>query len=114
MKKLPKIILRHIVVITAICLFICVLRIFNVTCLVKAVIKIDCPACGTTRALISFLKLDFKGYFYYQPMALPLCAVFLLICHFKYVKHKKLAYSFMFSVAALNFVIYVLRQCFFL
>lgn len=110
MKKTLKIMLGHIVFFTGVCLFLYISKKFNITCFVKAIFKTDCPTCGSTRALLSLLKLDFNGYLRYQPMALPLLAVFLLICHFKYVKRKKLAYCFMFTVVILNLVIYIVRQ----
>ena len=40
-----------------------------------------CPTCGTTRALLALLRLDFHGYLFYQPFAVPLIAAVVLCIH---------------------------------
>ena len=47
---------------------IAVMYIFKIPCLFKALIGIDCPGCGMTRAYISLLHLDIRGAFAYNAM----------------------------------------------
>lgn len=42
--------------------------LFFYRCPIKLILNIDCPGCGMTRALKSFVMLDFKAAFGYNPM----------------------------------------------
>jgi hypothetical protein len=48
------------------------------TCLVRIVLHLPCPACGLTRAGLRFLHGDLLGATSFQPLALPLIALFAL------------------------------------
>jgi hypothetical protein len=48
------------------------------TCVVRLVLHLPCPACGLTRAGLRFLHGDLRGATGFQPLALPLIALFLL------------------------------------
>ncbi len=50
-------------------------------CPIKYFLHFECPACGSTRAILSLLKGDIGGYFNYNPMALPLLFVALFGLH---------------------------------
>lgn len=41
-------------------------------CLINYIFHVNCPSCGMTRALISFVKGDLTGYLSFNPMALPM------------------------------------------
>lgn len=57
------------------------------TCLIRKIFNIPCPACGVTRALIALIKGDISGYKYYNIMALPLLiATILMILGTKFKK----------------------------
>lgn len=59
---------------------VCLMRIFGVPCLIKALTGITCPGCGMTRAYVSLLHLDFAGAFRYHKMfwAPPILYVYFL------------------------------------
>ena len=55
--------------------------ILPIGCPIKYFLHFDCPACGSTRAIISLLRGDIRAYFTYNPVALPLLAVVLFALH---------------------------------
>ena len=79
--KLEELIVNHLQVVMAALVYVVILRILNITCPIRWLIRIPCPGCGTTRALISLIKLNFKDYFYYNAMALPILLVVFLQLH---------------------------------
>lgn len=100
--------------ITAICvilLFFFVMYLFDITCPIKAIFGFPCPACGTTRAMMSLLRLDFRSYFNYNPTALLLAVAFFLVL-FGDKESKKAINVYAVLVAVLNFAIYVARMFF--
>ena len=86
----------------------CILFYGLVGCPFRFVTDIPCPACGSTRAIVSLFRLDISGYFHYQPMAVPLAvsAVVLLFCN---RRRKMQSVVFAISVAILNFIFYLYR-----
>ena len=46
-------------------------------CPIKYFLHINCPACGSTRALVALLRGDTASYFFYNPIALPLLLIVL-------------------------------------
>ncbi|MBQ8259251.1 MAG: DUF2752 domain-containing protein [Clostridia bacterium] len=66
-----------------------------------------CPSCGTTRALISLIKLDLDGYFHYNPMAMPLLSVFFSTIFGLIRKKPFMVYSL--TVVIINYVLYLQR-----
>ena len=79
MKKitLRKFLAVHIPAAVVIVLYI----ILPIGCPIKYFLHFDCPACGSTRAIISLLRGDIRAYFTYNPVALPLLAVVLFALH---------------------------------
>ncbi|WP_276752390.1 DUF2752 domain-containing protein [Treponema succinifaciens] len=78
------------------------------TCLFRFVFHFPCPACGTTRAIFSFLRGEFDSYFYYNAMALPLCfATFLMI--FSSIKNIKILKVVSCIILFLNIPYYIFR-----
>lgn len=107
--KRQELIKRHIVFVSAICLFILLLKLLNITCPILFLFGIPCPTCGVSRALLSLLNTDFDLYFYYHPLALPLLFAVLSIIHLRQFKRKKVAFTLAMSVLTLNLILYVLR-----
>lgn len=87
-----KILIKHILIISLIFAIWLIFQIFNIPCPSKLFFKVPCPACGTTRALFSLLKLDFKSYFHYNAMALPLVICIILEFHKNLLKKKLIKY----------------------
>ena len=52
---------------------------FNVSCLIKKIFHISCPACGMTRAFILILQFKIIESFSYNILAFPLFCIFGLI-----------------------------------
>ena len=92
-----------------ICLFIGIGKVFNIGCPFLFIFGIPCPTCGTTRAIISLLRLDIDSYLKYNPMALPMCIAVLLMLNTDIIKHKRIACIFSVSVAILNLLVYFYR-----
>ena len=98
---------KHFLVIVAGTLYFLMCRLLGVTCLIKAIIGINCPACGMTRAILFLLHGDFDMYFKYNPFALP-CALSVFVLIHKQVFHiKKVCVILAFSVLLINFVYYI-------
>lgn len=87
-------------------------------CPVRALTGIPCPACGLTRASLSFIKGDIAIAFAYHPLfplawALPVLLALYLILHAKnkLAKRGELAFVFIFCVIGLAFAaVYILRM----
>ena len=79
----------------------------DITCLVKLFVGVPCPTCGMTRALLSFVKLDFYSYFYYNAFALPVFFATGVVL-FSTRLYKCFSYLIIF-VLSLNLVYYVYR-----
>lgn len=78
-------------------------------CPIQTWIKIPCPTCGTTRAMLSLLKGDIKSYFRYQPFALPLVIAVMIALHMKFITHKKVAKVYIYIVIFSNVIYYLCK-----
>ena len=103
------IIKRHFLIIAAGTLYFLMCRFLDITCPIKAIIGVNCPTCGMTRAILSLLRGNFGMYFKYNPFALPcVLSVFLLI--HKQVFHTKRVFDILaVSVLLMNFIYYIFR-----
>lgn len=84
--------------------------LIDISCPIKAILGFDCPTCNSTTALLSLLRLDFKGYFALQPFAVPLCMVALLQLNRFLFKHKLWIDIVTIVVAVSNFIYYLIRM----
>lgn len=109
MIKIIKIINRHILYFAVICLFIFIITYFNIGCPFLRLFGIPCPTCGVTRAAISLIKGDLKGYWEYHPLAVPMIFSVLLMLHIRKFKHQREIYVFVVSVLLLNLGLYIIR-----
>ena len=109
MKNLTTIVKKHIVYIFTICFFYILLRYYNVSCPILAFLGVPCPTCGVTRAMIALFTLNFKNYLHYHPLAIPLIIAVCLMLHARFLKRKKLVYTFVLFVLILNFIFYIYR-----
>lgn len=89
------------------CFAIYLFIFFDIGCPIYKLTGWPCPACGTTRALFSLLKPNFKEYLKYNAMALPLLSVFLIIITDLIKRKRFVIYSLI--VAAINTVYYIIR-----
>lgn len=80
MDKVKLIILKHKSVII-IFIFYCFFNLMGIGCIFKWLFGISCPACGMTRAVISFLELDIKAALYYHPLFWLIIPSTLFIIH---------------------------------
>lgn len=84
----------------------------NWFCPVKRFLGVECPTCGMSRALISLLRLDFRGYFHYNAMALPVALVLLLgMFHSKISDEflKRISLLIIILVCVINLAYYIGR-----
>lgn len=84
--------------------------VFNVGCLMKAVLGIPCPVCGMTRAYLSLLRLDFRAAFEYNPAfwIIPPMLAFGILSSADKKRTKPWIVCF-FSLLALLTVIWIIR-----
>ncbi len=101
-----EIIKKNAILLAALCLYILITKLLGIGCPILYFFKVPCPTCGVTRAMLSLLVLDFKGYCNYNFMALPLCAAVLLLLNIDVIKYKKLAYAVSFGIIIINFIVY--------
>lgn len=92
-------------------IYVILLFFLQITCPIKYLFKIECPACGITRAWISILRGDVLGSLRMQPMALPLsCVVFLQINKGFFKESAKTVTDILtVTVVVINFLIYLIR-----
>lgn len=103
--------MKKIIIIFSFLFLIVLLRYFlRLGCVVQRIAHIPCPACGMTRALISFLKMDLNSYFYYNAFAVPVTfSVAFLLCDTKKFKAMKFI---SIIIIFLNFFYYLYRLFF--
>lgn len=80
-------------------------------CPVTVLTGLFCPACGSTRAVFALLRGDWRQYFYYQPLAVPLMLAVLLCMHLSVMEKaaKKIAWVLIGGVLLSNTVLYIFR-----
>lgn len=96
-------------------LFLALISILILTgkyeCPIRKFTGIPCPACGMSRALICFLKLDFKSSLHFHPMLIFIIpAIILAYAQEFYPRLKnKFVNSFIFFTAISFFIVYIIR-----
>lgn len=111
MKKitLRKFLAVHIPAAVVIVLYI----ILPIGCPIKYFLHFDCPACGSTRAIISLLRGDIHSYFTYNPASLPLLAVVLFALHKRLFSLKRRTEMLILIPSAIYvFIVYIFRIIF--
>ncbi len=89
-----------------------VLNLIGISCPVKALFGIKCPTCGVTTALLCLFKGDLRGYWSAQPFALLLTSAVLLEINGFLFKKRKAVDIYAVTVAALNFIYYLIVNFF--
>lgn len=82
-KKIIKIILMHIVMLTALALFV-----MFVPCPLFALFNIPCPLCGITRAITAFFQGKFEIAWQLHPLFWLFPIAFLFLCHSRLILKK--------------------------
>lgn len=100
---------KHFLIIAAGTLYFLMCRFFDITCPIKAIIGINCPTCGMTRAILSLLRGDFDMYFKYNPFALPCVISAFLLIHRRAFGTKKVCDILAGSVLIMNFIYYIFK-----
>ena len=111
MKKitLRKFLAVHIPAAVVIVLYI----ILPIGCPIKYFLHIDCPACGSTRALVALLRGDTASYFLYNPIALPLLLIVLFALHKGLFNlNRRTEMLIIISIAVCVFIAYIFRIIF--
>lgn len=65
--------------------FLCLVAVMPVTCILKTVTGISCPACGMTRAFLAIFHFDFLTSIYHNLLGIPLF-IFLIFFSFMLLK----------------------------
>ena len=107
--SLKKFLAVHIPAAAVIALYI----ILPIGCPIKYFLHFDCPACGSTRAIISLLRGDIHSYFAYNPTALPLLAVVLFALHKRLFNlSRRTEMLIIVPVSVCVFIVYIFRMFF--
>lgn len=106
-----KTLLTHIKIFLLLGSIILFFNLSYIGCPIRFGTGVPCPTCGITRALTSLLHLDFAGYFYYLPTAVPLIASILILIHRDVYKpfKSKAANIFIWLTLLLTILIYLYR-----
>lgn len=100
---------KHVGYILIIILYVWLITALGLGCAFLRLFGFPCPTCGVCRALLCLTKFDIKGYFNYNPTALPLIVSVWLALHEKLFRRKRVVYAFIFTTLALNAIIYALK-----
>jgi hypothetical protein len=105
---------KNIIVSTLAFLCLCVIFLiltikgFKIYCPFRYITGFNCPGCGNTRAVLSILKLDFKGMLKYN-LLFPFEIFYILrvyiICVINYLKGKRFSYNPTSSILDITFLI---------
>ena len=108
--KNKKALLRRTVIYSALLsLYALILYFLGISCPIYAITGVKCPTCGVTRALISLLRFDLKGYLTYNFMALPLLISAWFIINADLFSKRKFATVLSLAVIVLNFLLYLVK-----
>lgn len=88
--------------------------LFFYRCPIKLFLGIDCPGCGMTRALKSFVMLDFKAAFGYHPMIFVIIPEAVYYVFSRYIIKKQLSDKteniVLLSTAIIMILLWIYRQ----
>lgn len=104
-----KILRRHIFIFVIIAVYFIIGYILNITCPIKYIMDAPCPTCGMTRAMLALVRLDFKGYVQYNPMAFFMVIAVILLIHRNLLRKKKLVDWIFALVVTTNTIFYFIR-----
>ena len=104
-----KILKRHLVIFAIIGIYYGLNTVFGITCPIKYIIKAPCPTCGMTRAMMSLIQLDFRGYVEYNVMAFFMMTTVMLLVHRNVLKKRRWIDWYSMLVLALNMLVYFIR-----
>ncbi|WP_299237536.1 DUF2752 domain-containing protein [uncultured Anaerofustis sp.] len=115
MKK--DIIKKHIPIISVLTIYVIFIYISGIGCPIKYIFDFPCVTCGTTRALMSFLKGDLMLAFYYHPLFLLALPFLLLVAHYNLKSFmglsKKTRSTLLIIILILYIITYIIRLIFF-
>ena len=87
-----------------------VCRFFGITCLVRKITGIPCPACNMSRALLALIRANFGEYVQYNAMALPVALAFVAEVFSQFAgKFRIVIHIFTVAILVINLVYYLLR-----
>jgi len=94
---------------------VCLLRFWQIPCLIRHLTGLICPSCGLTRAWFSALQLDLAAAFSYHPLfwSVPVFVLY-LIFDGRLFRNSKLNHGILFTLIAAFFVCYIIRIIVFL
>ena len=101
-----RIIKKHIFIFAVIGIYFVLIAIFDITCPIRYITKVPCPTCGMTRAMMSLIRLDFKGYVEYNVMAFFMITAVMLLIHRDVFKRRKWINWYSMLVLAVNLLVY--------
>lgn len=85
------------------------LYVFKIGCPIKFVTGISCPGCGMTRAVMCFIRFDFKGGIMYHPMIISLPVIVFLYL-FRNNINKRLYNGVLIAIIVAFISVYVARM----
>lgn len=107
--KQQKFNLRYVQILKIFLLLAAVTVVLDIGCPIKRVTGFDCPTCGMTRAMLSLLHGDWKGYCIYNKMALPVLLAVLLESYASCYSGKRMLHVLSFIILSANFIFYLFR-----
>ena len=109
-KSKAKILILHLAVFIGIAAYLYITVSFRIYCPFNRLTGLTCPGCGCTRALFSLMRGDFSAYFSYNPFALPLLVMLVLLPHLNMSGRFRIPLTvFCILTAILGFVYNLLR-----
>lgn len=108
-----KILKRDLFLLFFLVIYITASMSFGIYCPVRTLTGVPCPACGSSRALLSLAHFDIASYIYYNAMALPLGIAMLLGLHSDVLPGaKKNVNLIIIGIAVISFIYYIYRLAF--
>ncbi len=101
----------HLLIFAGVAGLLLLMQVCSITCPIRAVSGIPCPACGMTRSFLALLQLDWKESLYYNPCTIPFVLAFLVAVHRDKIPCKnKLALDLLVvTTAVFVFLVYLFR-----
>lgn len=100
---------RHLFIFAIIGVYFTLSSFFDISCPIMYLIKIPCPTCGITKAIMALVQFDIKGYVEYNVMAFFMVTTVILLIHRNIFNKKRWVDWFSIFVILINTFIYFIR-----
>ena len=91
-------------------LLVMIQKVLNISCFIRYLFHIPCPACGMTRAWIAALHFDFEKACYYHPLFFTVPMIILYVSLYDSKYRSRVFDRIIYVIIIGFFIVYLLRM----